>query len=285
MRARNIKPGFFKNEELAEVDPLGRLLFAGLWCLADREGRLEDRPRKIKAEVLPYDDCDVEGLLEELHRRGFILRYEAAGSFLIAIPAFGIHQNPHHREAASRFPGPPAELAPGGGTAARTVPGPGNSGEGRADSLIPDLRIPDSGSRDPEPSANSAAAAAGESEPELADLLAFFLRLTGRTRVKPTELEAMRRVLAETGDLPWVKALIATAYRRYQPEYAADKISSFKYFLPIIAEASAGRRAPAPGSGPASPGGFDPAENERITAELITLLPTVLGKEEWGDGG
>ena len=37
-RSRNIKPGFFKNEHLAECQPLARLLFIGLWTLADREG-------------------------------------------------------------------------------------------------------------------------------------------------------------------------------------------------------------------------------------------------------
>jgi len=44
MRSRNIKPGFFMNELLPEIELLGRLLFIGLWLLADREGRLEDRP-------------------------------------------------------------------------------------------------------------------------------------------------------------------------------------------------------------------------------------------------
>ena len=58
-RSRNIKPGFFLNDDLAECEPLARLLFAGLWCIADREGRLEDRPKRIKIEVLPYDNCDV----------------------------------------------------------------------------------------------------------------------------------------------------------------------------------------------------------------------------------
>ena len=48
MRARNIKPGFFRDEQLMQVPPLGRILFAGLWCLADREGRLPDRPAQIK---------------------------------------------------------------------------------------------------------------------------------------------------------------------------------------------------------------------------------------------
>jgi len=73
-RIRGIKPGFFTNDLLAEVDPLGRILFAGLWCHADRAGRLEDRPRKIKAEVLPYDACDVDDLLNDLVRHGFIDR-------------------------------------------------------------------------------------------------------------------------------------------------------------------------------------------------------------------
>ena len=44
MRARNLKPSIFKNELLAVADPLYTLVFEGLWCLADREGRLEDRP-------------------------------------------------------------------------------------------------------------------------------------------------------------------------------------------------------------------------------------------------
>ena len=44
-RARNIKPGFFRNADLVEMPIEARLLFIGLWTLADRSGRLEDRPR------------------------------------------------------------------------------------------------------------------------------------------------------------------------------------------------------------------------------------------------
>ena len=75
-RTRQINPGFFTNDELAEITPLGRLLFAGLWVIADREGRLEDRPKKIKAEILPYDDCDIDDLLNQLAKAGFIERYK-----------------------------------------------------------------------------------------------------------------------------------------------------------------------------------------------------------------
>lgn len=106
MRARNIKPGFFRNDDLAECDPLARILFAGLWCACDRKGRLEDRPKRIKADVLPYDDCNMDELLQQLHDRGFIIRYEMAGVKYIWVPTFLDHQNPHVREAESKIPLP-----------------------------------------------------------------------------------------------------------------------------------------------------------------------------------
>ena len=106
MRARNIKPGFFKNDTLAELDFAGRLLFIGLWGLADREGRLEDRPKKIKAEIFPYDDVNVDSFLGELAKLSFIIRYEVGGNRYIQIVNFDKHQNPHPRETPSTIPAP-----------------------------------------------------------------------------------------------------------------------------------------------------------------------------------
>lgn len=110
-RSRNIKPGFFINDKLAECAPLARLLFSGLWCIADRKGRLEDRPKRIKAALLPYDNCDVDILLQELHDHDFILRYEIDGNRYIQIINFLKHQNPHIKEAASIIPPPPTKEA------------------------------------------------------------------------------------------------------------------------------------------------------------------------------
>ena len=106
-RARNIKPGFFKNEELACLPFEARLLFIGLWTLADREGRLEDRPKRIMAELFPYDRVDVDPLLRQLQSEGFLLRYEAGGKCCIQIVNFIKHQQPHHKEIASVLPKPP----------------------------------------------------------------------------------------------------------------------------------------------------------------------------------
>lgn len=107
MRIRTIKPEFWKNEKLAAQPHVIRLLFIGLWNYADREGRMEDRPARIKAEIFPYDqDLDIDTLLTELANSGFIVRYEVDGNRYIAIPTFRKHQRPHPREAASTVPVP-----------------------------------------------------------------------------------------------------------------------------------------------------------------------------------
>lgn len=134
-RARNIKPGLFKNEVLGVADPLYTLLFEGLWVLADRAGRLEDRPLRIKAEVFPYRSSDVDAMLGWLQEQGFIHRYEVLGKRYILICEFVKHQNPHKNEAESVIP-PPEEI----GTTSEII------GSTRADSLNSDSlnRIPDS---------------------------------------------------------------------------------------------------------------------------------------------
>ena len=88
-RARNIKPDLFKNEVLGVADPLVTLLFEGLWLLADREGRLEDRPLRIKAEIFPYrDGLDIESLLNWLVDNEFIVRYTCEGKRYIQVNNF-----------------------------------------------------------------------------------------------------------------------------------------------------------------------------------------------------
>lgn len=150
-RSRNIKPGFFTNDVLCELPALYRLLFAGMWTLSDREGRLEDRPKKIRAEVLPYDACDPEEMLQSLDRAGFITRYEVDGVRVIQVLAWHKHQNPHVKEAASILPPPggcaskPAPAADKNGASTRQEQCEGEPLPERA-GLIPDslLLIPDS---------------------------------------------------------------------------------------------------------------------------------------------
>lgn len=125
MRIRTIKPGFFTHEVISELDPLARILFIGLWCMADSSGRLEDRPKRIKAEVLPYDDCDVDALLQGIAERGFIYRYEAEGLSVIQVANFDKHQRITTKElqTPSELPGMHLELTQNELDHTKDVPG------------------------------------------------------------------------------------------------------------------------------------------------------------------
>lgn len=105
-RSRTIKPGFFSNDVLAQCEYGARLLFAGLWTIADREGRLEDRPTRIKGLLFPFDRCNIERWLAALAERNFIFRYESEGVRYIQVLNFQKHQSPHIKEPESLIPVP-----------------------------------------------------------------------------------------------------------------------------------------------------------------------------------
>jgi hypothetical protein len=149
-----------------------RILFIGLWCLADKEGRLEDRPKRIKIEIFPYDNYDAEKGLIELEKARFILRYKGNANSsarilspeqpvtelaIIQIINFSKYQRISGKEnqGVSRFPPPPdgyPREAPGkhpGST--REAPGklPGSLEYGDTDirsteyGIIPDSASPE----------------------------------------------------------------------------------------------------------------------------------------------
>lgn len=143
-RARNIKPSIMDNEELAELGALHRLLFIYLWMLADREGRLEDRPKRIAAQALPYDrSADVNAMLGELKEAGFLARYKLEGVAVIQVLAFAKHQTPHMRESASTLPAQVLSTTKAvhehNQGSAETSPRPSDTGY-----LIPDTGLSDS---------------------------------------------------------------------------------------------------------------------------------------------
>lgn len=147
MRARGIKPQFFTDEHIVQLSPWARILFVGLWCAADREGRLEDRPAQLKINLFPCDDVDVDNLLDEIAASPgrLILRYTVGEHRYIQVVNFNKHQSPHMREQAS------------------TIPAPDMSGASPVQArLIPSSLTPDSGLLTPVPPKEEAAAVARE---------------------------------------------------------------------------------------------------------------------------
>ena len=124
-RIRTIKPEFFQHEKLTDLSLAHRMLFIGLWTQADGEGRLEDRPKRLKLNLLPYDDVDVDALLQDLHDAGFIVRYEAEDDRFIVIPKFRKHQRIAGKEleTPSRFPEPPGKHLRSNGRTTPVSPG------------------------------------------------------------------------------------------------------------------------------------------------------------------
>ncbi len=187
MRARNIKPGFFKSDTLGGCSPLARLLYQGLWCLADHEGRMRYRPRRLKVEVLPYDSVEVSELLAELVAADMedplLIPYggSAEEPQYLWLPKFKRHQNPTSKERAKPSPLPPCPAEPGfaptsKGDAAGPGPGHNRDSSGSADILIPetgcpDVPIPDAGCPDGGESPPSGRSAAKKKSPPPAESL------------------------------------------------------------------------------------------------------------------
>jgi hypothetical protein len=138
-RIRTIKPEFFTSDDICALSPRARLLYIGLWCEADREGRLVWTPGVMKRRYLPDDACDIEQLGAELTGRGLLRLY---GDGLACIPSFSRHQHVNIREAQSKLP-PPCDEAQGEFPLGREV-GKEREGEGKesahAQMLPPDWK-------------------------------------------------------------------------------------------------------------------------------------------------
>lgn len=114
-RIRSIKPEFFHDEALQETESTTglpvRLAYIGLWCMADREGRFEWRPKALKASILPFDDIDFSRVLDALTTRGWLVKYASQGREYGWIRNFQRHQSVNNREVPSEIPAPPQDVA------------------------------------------------------------------------------------------------------------------------------------------------------------------------------
>ncbi len=209
-RARLLKPGFFTNSELGRLPMGARLVFQGLWCVADREGRLVDDPARLKVEILPYDKVNMEGLLQSLHEAGFIVRYESEGRRYIQVVNFKKHQRPHVREVPSTIPGmaqAPPEHDPGAAEAAPGTP----------------LTLNQIQKPIPDPEAEADPGPPGEDPVPL--LLRHWERATGTT-VTPAFADWLDAELGEGTPLEWLRDAIS--------ETGANGSKAWKYTRAII---------------------------------------------------
>ncbi len=122
MRIRTVKPEFWQSEKVASVSRDARLMFIGLWGLADDHGRLRANAALIRGQLFPYDDeHDVAGWLAELVEAGLVQVYQVDGCSYAAIPGFAEHQKIDKRWD-SKLPAPPEARRRGAGASANGQP-------------------------------------------------------------------------------------------------------------------------------------------------------------------
>lgn len=105
-RIRTIKPEFFTSEDIVSLSPLARLFFQACWCEADREGRMNWKPRTMKLRYFPADKCDIDAIAGEVVARGLLRVYTVDGETYAYIPSFSKHQHVNPRETRSLIPEP-----------------------------------------------------------------------------------------------------------------------------------------------------------------------------------
>ena len=95
-RIRTIKPQFWLNEELGTIPRDARLLYIGLWNLADDRGVFEWKPGQIKIQIFPYDTDistkNIEKWLENLQKILNITKFKEDGKDYGYIIMFSKHQ-------------------------------------------------------------------------------------------------------------------------------------------------------------------------------------------------
>lgn len=91
-RIRTIKPEFWVDEKIVELDPWARLLFIGLWNFADDQGFVEYSPKRIKMQIFPGDTTDVAPLLASLLESGLLAAYDSPIGRLLHVQSWSRHQ-------------------------------------------------------------------------------------------------------------------------------------------------------------------------------------------------
>lgn len=91
-RIRTIKPEFWTDEKIVELDPWDRLLFIGLWNFCDDEGYFMCQPKKIKMQVFPGDSTEVSRGLWNLLEAYRLTLYDSVEGIVGHVNNWSRHQ-------------------------------------------------------------------------------------------------------------------------------------------------------------------------------------------------
>ena len=83
-RKRMIDPNIWQSEDFSKLSTLGKLVFIGLFSLADDEGRGRSNPVYLKSTLFPYEEgirsADIDKTLSEISSNMSVIFYSCNGS-------------------------------------------------------------------------------------------------------------------------------------------------------------------------------------------------------------
>jgi hypothetical protein len=93
-RIRTVKPDFWTDGNMVKLSPFARLLYIGMWnfTLCDH-GHVADDAMKLKLQILPMDNVDIDALLAEIMALGRVVRVaDKDGRSYLLVKRFEDHQ-------------------------------------------------------------------------------------------------------------------------------------------------------------------------------------------------
>ena len=106
-RKRMIDPNIWQSEDFSKLSTLGKLVFIGLFSLADDEGRGRCNPVYLKSTLFPYEEgirsTDIDKTLSEISSNMSVIFYSCDGSSYYSLLSWDTFQK-IDRASASRIP-------------------------------------------------------------------------------------------------------------------------------------------------------------------------------------
>ena len=108
-RRRMIDPAIWQSEDFSKLSTLAKLVFIGLFSIADDEGRGKAQPVFIKSNLFPYDEkmrvADIETSLSEIGKHMSTVFYSHNGNNYYALSSWMKFQRVDH-PTPSKIPEP-----------------------------------------------------------------------------------------------------------------------------------------------------------------------------------
>lgn len=106
-RKRMIDPNIWQSEDFSKLSTLGKLVFIGLFSLADDEGRGRCNPVFLKSTLFPYEEgirsADIDKTLSEISSNMSVIFYSCDGSNYYSLLSWNTFQK-IDRPTASKIP-------------------------------------------------------------------------------------------------------------------------------------------------------------------------------------